>query len=229
MVANVFVLGRSGSGKSTAIRHMIKLASRRGYLAKYRRDYPILREMYNNDVEHKRFVPAPFKGFDVTDFNVLDEALEQLEGQIQKVEQETSGQKEIIFIEFARNDYYHALNNFDAEILQKAYFLFIESDLETCIERIHQRCSDSSLEEDCHFVSDFIMKSYFSTDNWLFTTQTLLSETQAHQRIQEVTNDGSLEEFHKQVSNFAETVFQEFYNNQTSTNESKEEAIPIAL
>lgn len=204
----VFALCRSGSGKSTGIHHFGMLAKRRGYEVFHVKDYTILRSMFLQDFDQKRFRPAECNGFDVTDFSVLDEALIALEKQVHDLERNSKNlaSPKIVFIEFARNDYYHALKLFTPKFLEDAYFLFIDSELETCIERIHKRRIQAPSEQDSHSVSDFIMRSYFHTDNWYDTIQKFSLEGHVL-RHWEITNNGSLETFLDRVSSFAETIF----------------------
>src|ERR1700692_4538750 len=110
MGAKVFVLGRPGSGKSTVARHMIELASRRGYQSLFVQDYDILYKMFLNDREHERFRPTDRGGFDVIDYTVLDSALQQMDKEIEDV-LALKG-TDMVCIEFARNDYRAALNLF---------------------------------------------------------------------------------------------------------------------
>ena len=63
MGVKVFVLGRPGSGKSTAARHMIELASRRSYQSLFVQDYDILYKMFLNDRKHEQFRPDGSWGF----------------------------------------------------------------------------------------------------------------------------------------------------------------------
>src|SRR6266566_6758631 len=86
MVVKVFVLGRPGSGKTTAVRHIIKLAQNRGWFAIRIKDYDILYGMFQADTEHKKFRPVAHGGFDVLDFSVLDTALEKLQKIVQDQE-----------------------------------------------------------------------------------------------------------------------------------------------
>ena len=173
MLVKLFVLGRPGSGKSTAIRHIAELAGRRNYSTHYIKDYDILLEMYKQDVRQEQFLPADWDGFDVTDFSVLDTALEYLEAKVRSLEVSLlfSERKEIVMLEFARNDYVRALNNFSPDFLKEAYFLFIDANLEICIKRIRSRRTNTDSNSDHHSVSETIMNSYYHTDNWSHVAQ----------------------------------------------------------
>jgi len=97
-----------------------------------------------------------FNGFDVINFSVLGKVLEKMR---RELENESSEEDNILFlIEFARDSYHDALQLFGSNLLQDAYLLYLDVDLESCIERNHRR-SD-------HFVSDEIMRTYYRNDDW---------------------------------------------------------------
>ncbi len=234
MFVKVVVLGRPGSGKSTAIHRIIELADRRNYHTAHIRDYTILFDMFKQDVSHKKFKAIDWNGFDVLEFSVLDDALKQLEKKVEEREQEldrsSPNQKKIIMIEFARNDYSQALSNFTPEFLSNAYFLYIEAGLKPCIDRIHRRrANNNSSNCDRHFVSDDIMNTYYQTDNWLSTLQTLSAQQQ--ENACRLNNDGLQKAFELQVSHFAQAIFdKEFSDNPTPPvvdNQVKEMAISL--
>lgn len=210
MLVKAFVLGRPGSGKSTAIRRITELTNRRTISNMHLRDYTILLDMCKQDVEHTRFRPID-GGFDVIDFTVLDTALKQLEEQVQERARKLaySERKELVMIEFARDDYYKALSKFTPEFLNNSYFLFIETNVETCIERIHVRYSNSVHlpKVDRHSLSDLIMKNYYGADKY--------SPDQHFNNVEILINSGSMEDFLLDVGNFAQKIFDsEFSENQ---------------
>jgi hypothetical protein len=85
MQVYVFVLGRPGTGKSTAACQIGRFAEEQGWLTFHKGDYGILDMMFKADVEHKRFRPTLHGGFDVNDFSVLNEALVELERKIRRL------------------------------------------------------------------------------------------------------------------------------------------------
>src|SRR2546421_8366791 len=128
MALKVFVLGRPGSGKSTATRRILKLVQRKGLSAIRVNDYEILQSWFKQEKfqpcnDHKQFRSTAYNGFDVTDFSVLNTALEELEKRVWKYIY--SAKNEFILIEFARDDYGKALSFFSKNFLQNAYFLFL--------------------------------------------------------------------------------------------------------
>ena len=160
MAVILFVLGRPGSGKSTAARHIVKLARRRNLLASRVNDYDILKEMHLADKSHKRFKPTIYDGFDVKDFSVLNEALKKAEQQA-RLKLRSSA---IVVIEFARDDYIQALKQFSSAFLKGAFFIYINTDVSTCIKRIHTRVTFPTTPDD-HFVSENILKTYYIKQN----------------------------------------------------------------
>ena len=157
MSVKVFVLGMPGCGKSTATRYMKSFAQKKGYIVRNFNDYTILREWFEAAPDGPEFRSADNDGFDVHDFTVFDTSLRELE---RRVLQEESSEKEIITIEFARNDYSHALQQFSPEFLQDSYFLFIQAEKLTCKKRTRKRAAHP-ISSDDHFVSDYIFDKYY--------------------------------------------------------------------
>jgi hypothetical protein len=205
MGAKVFVLGRPGSGKSTVAHHMIELANRRGYQSLFVQDYDILYKMFLNDREHEQFRPTDRGGFDVIDYSVLDSALRHMEKEVEDVL--TLKRTDLVCIEFARNDYRAALNIFSPLFLRDAYFFFIDSDLEFCIRRVQERVTDPPLP-DHHFVSEYVMRTYYSNNNWEYMVQQCKRDYELCEEIVAVRNDGLLSMLMDEVNDFAERIFQ---------------------
>ncbi len=204
MSVKVFVLGRPGSGKSTAARYMIELASRRSYKSLFVQDYDILHKMFLNDSQHEQFRPADRGGFDVLDFSVLDSALRQMEREVEDVlEREPI---DLVCIEFARSDYRVALNVFSPLFLRDAYIFFIDSDLEYCIRRVQERVTDPPLP-DHHFVSEYVMRTYYGNDNWEYMVEQCGQNDTSCKEVAAVRNDGLLSVLLDDASSFVEKIF----------------------
>ncbi len=204
MGVKVFVLGRPGSGKSTAARHMIELASRRSYQSLFVQDYDILYKMFLNDRKHELFRPTDRGGFDVIDYSVLDNALRQMEEEVE--DSLALKRTDMVCIEFARSDYQVALNIFSPAFLRDAYIFFIDSDLEYCIQRVRERVTDPPLP-DHHFVSEYVMRTYYSNDNWEYMARQCEQEHRFCKEIVAVRNDGLLSVLLEEVGDFAESIF----------------------
>lgn len=166
MTTIVFVLGRTGCGKSFALRHITKFAERRGWSPVPLNDYVILRKMFLDepsqaDFKQRKFIPTKYGGFDVQDFSVMDAALKTLETRIRNV---PLGEKTLVIVEFARPDYSEAFKQFSPDILRDAHYLFIHANVETCVQRVHERVRAPKTEDD-YYVSDKILRGYFNTQN----------------------------------------------------------------
>jgi uridine kinase len=205
MLVKVFVLGRPGSGKSTAMYHLLTLARQRNYSALSIDDYNILYHMSQQDTQHIQFRSTNYDGFDVLDPSVFDTALEVLEQQVQStLALEVDG---IITIEFARNDYAQALSKFSPEFLKDAYVFFVDADLDTCIERIYQRVT-SPFTPSNHFVSDYVMHTYYNQENWSYVSSDLKTAHHIYKDVQTFRNIGNVYALLHTVENFAERLFQ---------------------
>src|SRR5260370_20025032 len=115
-------------------------------------DYRILYDMSLADKEGKRFSSTlrdGYDGFDVHDFSAFDDALKELVRQLQEKERTS----ELNIIEFARDDYCNALDLFASRSLTNAFFLFIDTEVETCKHRIKDRAAHPQTPDD-HYSSD---------------------------------------------------------------------------
>jgi len=206
----VFVLGRPGSGKTTAVHRLMELAKEKDWNITRFKDYDILYSMFRaeSDTEYQRFRPTAHGGFDVIDLSVFDTALKKLENNVEEEERRGSSKDELIIIEFARNDYSEALKCFDPDFLRSSYFIFVDADIETCIRRIHDRITSCPATEDNHYVSEYIIKSYYYRDNWEYMGSHLKEVYGVEeQRIEAVYNMGSLQEYIDRVDRYANTIF----------------------
>jgi len=201
VAVKIFVLGRPGSGKSSAARRIAKLARRRNCSTIRVNDYDILQEMFKADVEYKKFRLTDYNGFDVQDFSILDTALEEAEQRARKQMRFA----DIVVIEFARDNYAVALKRFSRAFLQDAYFLFLDTDTRTCIRRIHNRVINPSTSDD-HFVSDKILNFYYHTQEM---PDTLTEYGIDKERIEVINNKGSRDKFDKKINNFVDTIFEQ--------------------
>ena len=213
----MFAVGRSGSGKSTAVRYITQLANDRKVSTTYISDYTILQEM-SMQIEHrKKFRLNEYNGFDVLDFSVMDLALEELVRRVNELY--ASQEYDVIFVEFARDTYSNAFRMFaSASLLNTAYILFVEAELDTCIERIYRRVLKSH-GPDFHFLSDGIMRKYFWQNNLLYFTSKFEREfSLLKRRLKIVYNQGSVEVLEIEAKDIAECIFQDvLYPQETHT------------
>jgi hypothetical protein len=196
MVSKLFLLGRPGSGKSTVRRYVTKIAQQQSLSPYPINDDKILRNMCITDVLHTRIRPTEFGGFEVLDFSVLDTALHIIEHRVEKaLKKHPLELPRIAIIEFARSDYIQALSQFDLDFLKDAHFLILESNVDTCIDRIERRIRRREFDDDI-FVPVNIMEGYYQKDS----TPDRVRELQEafglndHQ-IQLMSADGPCDEF----------------------------------
>ena len=217
MSVKVFVLGRSGSGKSTVTNRIMELAHQRNYLARRMKDYHLLYKMFQEDKKGENFQPAAYGGFNVTNYGVFDKALEELE---KDVTRETSKEvRDIVTIEFARDSYHDAFSKFSTDFVQDAYYFFIETGVETCIERIHKRVINP-LTSDHHYVPDEIMRNYFNKNNWSYMANEFKNQYKINKEVALYHNVGSMEKLYAQVDRFAETIFANEFSDTRPESES---------
>lgn len=209
MMITVFVFGCPGSGKSTAARCIEVLARDLGenWSAIRINDYKILDEWFRADTEHARFRPREYGGFDILVPDVYDEALQVLKRRVH--EHTPSRENEFMIIEFARCDYQHALEPFGKDFLQDAHFLFFEAEIETCVQRIHDRVHKPVKTLDDHFTSEFVFECYRQRrKDYISSTVSLLKTAYGvdEQKIGIVDNNAarSLQDLQKEMRDFVE-------------------------
>ncbi|GCE25945.1 hypothetical protein KDA_14290 [Dictyobacter alpinus] len=219
MLVKIFVLGRPGSGKTTAIHHLLTLARQYDYSALSMDDYSILYRMSRDERHREQFRSTAYGGFDVLDLSIFDTALEVLQQQVEEMTNlEGDG---IITIEFARNDYCQALSKFSPEFLKDAYVFFVDADLDTCIKRIYQRVT-SPLATNNHFVSEYIMHTYYSNDNWSYVSTQLKSAHHIYKDVRAFHNTGSLPLLLDAVEDFAEIIFRTEFQLEVESEQHKQ-------
>lgn len=174
MVRNVFLLGRPGSGKSSVAQLINMLANDKGWITHHIYDYKLLQEMFLQETTRevspgersfKPKGPRKYCGFDVVKFSVLDTVLELMAEEVRKEMKASPQGNKLFLIEFARDDYSHALQRFGCDLLRDAHLLYLLADVEPCVDRIRKRVECQSAPCN-HFVSDKIMKGYYSKDDW---------------------------------------------------------------
>lgn len=208
MLVKIFITGLPGSGKSTAYRGIHQYVERlnRSWHVLRINDYDILKAMCMADIKPKKFRLTKYKGFIVKDFSVLDEALKEARTRIET--HKSSATNEFIVIEFARNDYKHAFKQFGGDILQDAYFLFIEAKKSICLKRLKERVT-RPLTPDNHYVSSYIFQSYYRID-----LQDTPSDLKADYRINDqhiliIDNNGLESDLIAQIEQFVAAILEQ--------------------
>lgn len=161
MLKYIFLLGRPGCGKSF-VSNILTEKLRSGEVAeKFEKidDFPVLKELLGKDKDLQKHIRKN-GGFAITERSILNEALQIINQRLPQI----TLPKKIIFIEFARNNYKEALNNFSSEILKNSIILYIKTSFEICIKRNRERFKKKKNIND-HIVPPYIMESYYKTDD----------------------------------------------------------------
>lgn len=202
MTIKLFILGRPGAGKSYAARHIASYLERRDNSSIHINDYQFLYAQFRKDAnkQNKRFHSDGYGGFVIDDIKVLDEALEYIKrNAIEHLESELY---DLLIIEFARSDYNIALQAFDPEFLQNAYFLFIDASIETCIKRLNKRIRRRKYPDD-HHISEEVMRKFYFKDNRLYMMVGLVDDYHLDGRqVKIVDNVGSIKDFESAIADF---------------------------
>ena len=195
MALKLFLLGRPGSGKTTAFHIIEKMAPKVGKKATRFREYTILRGMLQQEGYKDKFRPTAHGGFDILDLSVFYESAKRLENEIQTYldQPARSHRNEFVVIELARGDYSEAMNCFSPGFLKDAYFLFIDADLDTCIKRIQYRVAHPK-KTDGHYISGTIMRSYYAKDNLPYMDFGFKRDHRIQTRVITIENTGSLQD-----------------------------------
>ena len=197
MLVKLFVLGRPGCGKSKTVQYVSEFVESRGWNTYHFKDYNILEKMYQEDTLQVRFRPTEHKGFDVLDIFVFDEVLPLLEKKI-LTRIASIEEHKFITIEFAREDYGNALKQFSQAFLQDAHFLFIDSDFETCKQRIQERIIHPMTDDD-HFISDYALDTYY-------VNQYPPQDENIKSRLTVIENQGSWDDTAKEIDSIVQQI-----------------------
>ena len=206
MAVKLFVLGLPGSGKSAVARYIAPYARDKGWKATHFNDYAILKQMFHDDTK-KQFKAACHGGFDVIDFTVIDTALQRLEQEVnQHLSSAKPKQQEIVLIEFARNNYQKAFQQFNQDFLQDAYFLYLDAKINVCKHRI-RNCVNNPVFEDDYHVSKYIFKKYYHKDDGKDLPDFLERDYQiGKHRVLVIDNNCSLEASSKSINSSIDFV-----------------------
>lgn len=203
MAIKIFLLGRPGSGKSTAAQYIDMMTREYGWSSMHINDYDFLHAMYQEDTHYQRFRPSVYGGFDVLDFSVLDQALHSVEA---KACRYMAFSKRLLLLEFARDNYQKALKQFQPAFLRDAYFLFFEANIEMCVRRVYER-SSNPLSCNDHFISEQMIRSYYHEDNRPYLTYNLLADYGiSDKKVRVINNTGSRKELKVQIKSFVKTI-----------------------
>ncbi|MDO8734443.1 MAG: hypothetical protein Q7K21_04725 [Elusimicrobiota bacterium] len=197
----VFLLGRPGCGKSVVYKIIKEILEKKEIYSPRIDDFLTLKEILARDKEFKRHILKD-GGFAVTDWTVVDEALSDL----CKLVQKEKADKKIIFIEFARDNYRHAFENFTKDVLNDSLILYLYSTFEECYKRNVARFQKAKKDgHDDHIVPLDLMKTYYKTDDYeqvyLKSTKELMKIVPAKTVVLDSTVSGEtgMENLRKQI------------------------------
>ena len=208
----VFLLGRPGCGKSVVYKIIREILEKKEIYSPRVDDFLTLKEILAKDKEFKRHILKD-GGFAVTDWTVVDDAISDL----CKLVKKEKADKKIIFIEFARDNYQHAFENFTKDVLDDSLILYIYSTFEECYKRnvarfkkkcsprIHSGVSEANGCHDDHIVPLDLMKTYYKTDDYeqlyLISEKELMKIVPAKTVVLDSTVSGEegLENLRKQI------------------------------
>ena len=213
MSVKLFILGLPGSGKSTLARHILDYVGKKKSDCHITRinDYDILYAMYRADKVGKSR-PAGRDGFDVLDPSMCDNALRTVEYEATRAEQTINNHVQAVFkpmlilIEFARDDYGRALQQFTPNFLQGAYFLFLDAGIEICKTRVRERVAHPRTKDD-HEVSDYIFDSYYNKDSaHILSSNDIGDHGTEQQRVKVLDNNGAFDDIRDEVESFVDAI-----------------------
>lgn len=160
---NVFLIGRPGCGKSVVYKLLAEQLWASGYKGELVRidDFPILKRIFEQDVEQKRHRRFPEGGMKITDdkvWNDLSRALNEQALELQSPDR-------LLFIEFSRDSYARAFRHFSPEVMCNSVILYIDAPFDLCWERNARRVREEK-GLDAHLVSrEEMEKTYLRDDH----------------------------------------------------------------
>lgn len=214
MAVKLFIFGLPGCGKSEIARKIQTYVEQKRWLdtdrywsAERFNDYPILDDMSKDETEGKFFQRLDREGgFDVLNIVAFDMALPRLE---QKIKDHISPTKpeEMILIEFSRNDYWRAFDQFDRSFLQDACYIYLGAKIDVCRQRIIDRTANPQHKEDDYFISEYIFREYYNRDDGYMIDTTLQDVFDVGpQRRLVLDNNCSLKETLEKVRPFIDVI-----------------------
>lgn len=202
MGVTIFVIGRPGSGKTTAVDYITSLAKSHQKSVFVINDYNILHQMSLLDTKHLRFISTDFDGFDVIDFLVLDEVLQNIEHDVS-----LKNSCDLVTIEFARNEYSRPLSLFSNDFVKKSFFLYLDVDTETCLRRIHERVFNSNKIGDHPSLSDNKFREYYGANSKQYITTAFKTDYALEDKqVVIIQNDGTKEEFLQEIEQYCKDI-----------------------
>jgi len=193
----VFILGRTGSGKSTTARFLGEAARCSGWSVQSFNDYIFLRNMYLADAT-QRFRPTEHDGFEVLDLSVYETAIRLLALQVRRHYYENK--QTLITVEFTSNNYFKALQFFGSDLLRSAHILFLNADLITCLDRARKRIFHQATTDD-YYVKDTVLLSHYPCPYMPLHV--------GENKVQYIHNMGSLDDLRTRILALTSTLLEQ--------------------
>lgn len=206
------MLGNPGCGKSTVIRDIIEPLTRdKQWAFELFNDYEILKVMSTENDWKDKFDVLSTGGFNILDFTAFDVALKRLEEKINHqfaVEKPPVSVPLLVLIEFARNDYTQAFGQFSDEFLQGAYYLYLDTPLPICRQRVRERIAKppEDKSEDDYYVPDFIFDVYYSHEDTEPLSEVLRKFGVDERHFLMVENNADLEDNRGRIEEFTQSI-----------------------
>lgn len=196
----LFIVGPPGSGKSEAYRNILD------YLQEQRieriNDYAILMRMCDEDVKGERFrATTQYKGFFVTDKTAFNDALQEANRHILNYAMQHKQDDLLLIVEFSRNDYHLAFQQFDKDIVANALILFITAETEESHKRLEIRVTDPPTEDN-HYVPPEILTDYYDITEPYAPRNLSADFNIPLDQIEEIDNNGTRDEFRERIERF---------------------------
>ena len=109
-----------------------------------------------------RFASASFGGFEIRQESAANDGLKKLAQEVYDLERNyILTQQMLLLIEFSRPDYLAALSVFNKKLVSGSYFICIQADLPTCLQRNLARVQNGVSNGDNHYVPEQIIRAYY--------------------------------------------------------------------
>lgn len=156
------MIGRPGCGKSVVYKLLAEQLRAVGYEGELTRidDFPILKRIFEQDVEQKRHRRFPEGGMKITDDKVWDDLSRALNEQALKLQ----SPDRLLFIEFSRDSYVRAFRHFSPELMRDSVIVYIDAPFDLCWERNARRVREEK-GLDAHLVSREEMELTYMRDD----------------------------------------------------------------
>jgi adenylate kinase family enzyme len=205
VITKLFIWGRPGSGKSTAVRYISETLGGLVWNIHNINDYPIFLGMAKSGSPKVKLMENG--GFDVCIPSTYDEVLQNVKQQVEEIDKGVYEQsKSLVIIEFSRDHYQSALDQLGSDFLKDAYLLFIHADIDTCRNRIYNRMKHPAKNDDHPSVPEEIYETRFANDNIDHMQQ--IKQNGPFCKVEIISNMKSLRTFRDKLDDFRRKMFE---------------------